>query len=102
MHSGPQGCQSKGGRGRGECGGSVSGVTESRAVAGRLADGGEGSSGENSDAGSLGAWNWGKEERGRSGERRDVGAPFYRVGGGRGGLVTEGNERRWWCAIMVV
>jgi hypothetical protein len=30
------------------------------------------------------------------------GRPFIGLEGERGGLATEGNERRWWCAIMVV
>jgi hypothetical protein len=50
--------------------GSVLGLTEGRAVAGQPGDSGEGGGGENSGAGSLGARNWGKEEHGRSGERR--------------------------------
>jgi hypothetical protein len=29
-------------------------------------------------------------------------SPFYRVGGERGGRVTEGNRRQWWCTMMVV
>jgi hypothetical protein len=45
-------------------------LAEGWAVARRLGDGGEGGGGESSSAGSLGARNWGKEERGRSGGRR--------------------------------
>jgi hypothetical protein len=63
----------EGGRGRGESGGPISGLTEGRAVARRPGDGGEGGGGESSGAGSLGAQNWGKEERGRSDRRRRCG-----------------------------
>jgi hypothetical protein len=59
-----------GGRGRGECGGSILGLTEGRAAVRRSGNGGEGGGGESSGAGSLGAGNWGKVERGRSGGRR--------------------------------
>jgi hypothetical protein len=65
-----QGCRPRGRRGRGECRGSVSGLNEGRAMAEKPGGDGEGGGWENSDAGSLRAQNWGKEERGRSGERR--------------------------------
>jgi hypothetical protein len=32
----------------------------------------------------------------------DVGAPFYRVGGGAGSRASERNGRRRWCTIMVM
>jgi hypothetical protein len=38
----------------------------------------------------------------RSGGGGDVEAPFYRVGGERGGWATEGNGWRRWCTMMVV
>jgi hypothetical protein len=53
-----------------ECGGPISSLTEGRAAMRWPSDGGEGRGGENSGAGSLRAWNWGKEEQGRSGGRR--------------------------------
>jgi hypothetical protein len=31
-----------------------------------------------------------------------LGRSFIGLEGERGGQATEGNERRWWCAIMVV
>jgi hypothetical protein len=49
------------GRERG-CGGPVSGLTEGRVAARRPRDGGEGSGGESSGAGSLRAHNWVNEE----------------------------------------
>jgi hypothetical protein len=61
-------------------------------VVGRPDDGSEGSGLEKSSAGSLGAQNWGKEERGRSSERGDAEVPIYRVGGGVGQL-GDGGER---------
>jgi hypothetical protein len=77
-----KGAGPRGGRGRGECRGPISGLTEGRAVARWPSDGGEGGGGESSGAGSLRAWNWAR----RSGEEAmgggDTGAPFYGVGGG--------------------
>jgi hypothetical protein len=58
--------------------------------------------GESSGAESLGAHNWGKEERGRSGGRKGLSRhPFIGLEGERGGRVMEGNERQMWCAMMV-
>jgi hypothetical protein len=50
------------GEGEGSVGGPIFCLTEGRAVARWLSDGGEGSGGESSGVGSLRARNWGKEE----------------------------------------
>jgi hypothetical protein len=90
--SGVQGCRPRGGRGRGECGGPISGLTEGQAAARRQATMVEAAAGE-LQCGDA----WGSElgQGGVGGEAvggGDVGALFYRVGGGAGQL-GDGGER---------
>jgi hypothetical protein len=78
------------------------GLTGAQEVVEQLHDGGVGGGGGALGVGSLRVWREGKEGRGRSGEERGVGAPFYRVGGGSG-MAGRGGEsssrmvwRHWW------
>jgi hypothetical protein len=95
--SGMQGCRPWGRRGRGECGGPISGLIKGWASVRRPGDSGKGGGGKSSGAGSLGAQNWGKEEWGRRGGRRECRGTFYRVRGGVG-RSSDGGD---WAAVVV-
>jgi hypothetical protein len=78
-------------------GGLSLGLTGAQEAVERLLDGGVSGGGGALGVGSLRVWRGGKEGRGRSGEERGAGAPFYRVRGEAGWPDGEENRAAGWC-----